>query len=88
MPDHSETTLFLDEGVSTPARIFSRFRFRAYHVDPMSKEPAPVINLLLKFAVPGIRIARDREKQRVSAPFANVFIVGCPLSDRDVVVPA
>jgi hypothetical protein len=54
----------------------------------MSKEPAPVVNFLLEFAIAGIRIAGDREKQRMSAAFTNVFIVGGPAGHLDIMVPA
>jgi hypothetical protein len=53
----------------------------------MSKEPAPVVNLFLEFAIAGIGIASDREKQRMAAPFANVFIVVCSMGNRDIMMP-
>ena len=77
----------LHERVSTPARVFSRFRSRAHNVDAMSKEPATVVNLLLEFAIAEIRIAGDREKQRMPAPFANIFIVVCSMGNRYIMMP-
>lgn len=72
----------------TPARVLRRFRARAHNVDAMSKEPAEVVNLFLEVAIGRIRVVRYREEQRVSAPLADVFIVGRPAVHGDVVMPA
>ena len=85
--DHSERFLFLHERVSTPARVFSSFRFLAHNVDAMAKEPAAVINLLLEFAIGRIRVAGCREEQRMTAPLANVFIVGRSAVHCDIMMP-
>ena len=74
--------------MSTAARVFSGFRSRAHNVDAMSKESTAVVNFLLEFVIAGIRIAGDREKQRMSAPLANVFIVRCSVVNRDIMMPA
>ena len=88
MPDDGECALCLDERMSTSASVFSRFESRSHNMDAMPKEPAPVVNFLLEFIIPGIRVAGQLEKQRVSTSFADVFIMGGPLGKRDVMMPS
>jgi hypothetical protein len=57
VPDHGERFLFLDERVSTSARVFSCFRSRFHNVDAMAKKSAGVVNSLLEFVMAGIGVA-------------------------------
>lgn len=53
----------------------------------MTEESAEVIDSLLEFALSGIGIADELEKQRVSASFTDVLIVVCAAVNGDVLMP-
>ena len=54
----------------------------------MAKEPAEVANSFFEFVIAGIRVTGALQKQRVSAFFADVLIVGSAPGNRDVVMRA
>jgi hypothetical protein len=88
VPDDGESALCLDERMSTSACVFSRFESRSHNMDAVAKEPAPIVNFLLESIIPGIRVAGQLEKQRVSTSFTDVFIMARALGNRDVMMPA
>ena len=52
----------------------------------MTEDTTAIVNSLIEFVTPRIRIPVNFEQQRVSTPFADVFVVCGTRTDRDVMM--